>query len=504
MDVMDGDSVHKARTIPTDREQQVLRIVDVDGLIEPGHTARLIWEFLDSQNLEQFYERIKAVDGVAGRQCWDPKVLMTLWIYAYSEGISSAREISKLCQYHPAFQWITGLGVVNHSNLSQFRIQHGKALHNLFVEVLGALRSQDLIPLTTVMHDGTRIEANASSSSFRRQPTIQEHLRVAEEHVKRMEAAGESETLTQTEGAKLRRARQKTEKLRLAAAELEKVRAVKSGDKEKQEARVSTTDPESRIMKHSNGGFEPSYNAQISTDAANKIIVGVEISQSGNDVGELVRGVCTLEQNTGKLPAQIVVDGGYVSAANISAMQDKNIDMFGPIPNNEARTAGLKAKANSKINPEFQAEAFTYNPDNDSFTCPTGKTLRYCSKEVRGTNTCYTYKADPNDCQSCPFKAECCPNNKASGRSVSRKEQLPEVTSFGQKMQSKEARDIYKQRGPVAEFPNLWLKDKFKLRRFRLRGLAKVKIEMLWACLAYNLKQFFRLIKTSPQLSVEP
>jgi transposase len=501
MDVNEKVTAHNARTIRADRDQQVLRAIDVNELIEPEHPARLIWEFLDSQNLDRFYEGIKAVQGVAGRECWDPKVLITLWIYAYSEGISSAREISRLCQHHPAFQWITGLLVVNHWNLSQFRVQHAEALHNLFVDVLGAMQSQGLITLTTVMHDGTKIEANASSSSFRRQGTIQEHLRAADEHVKYMEAVGDSQTHTQVEKAKLSRARQKAEKLRLAISELEKVRALKSGDIEKHDARVSITDPESRIMKHSNGGFEPSYNAQISTDAANKIIVGVEISQSGSDFGQLLQGLHTIEQNMGQLPSQIVVDGAYVSASNIAAVQDKNIDMFGPIPNNEARTAGLKTS--SKISAQFQAEAFAYNSLDDTFTCPAGKTLRYCSKEVRGTNTCYTYKADARDCQSCPFKAQCCPTNKASGRSVSRKQQLPEVTDFAQKMLSQEAQDIYKLRGPVAEFPNLWLKEKFKLRRFRLRGIPKVKIELLWASLAYNLKQFFRLLKTAPQLSLE-
>ena len=67
------------------------------------------------------------------------------------------------------------------------------------------------------------------------------------------------------------------------------------------------------------------------------------------------------------------------------------------------------------------------------------------------------------------------------------------MREFRQKMQSPQAREIYRQRGTVAEFPNAWIKDKLALRQFRLRGLAKVGLEALWACLTYNVQQWIRL-----------
>jgi hypothetical protein len=59
-------------------------------------------------------------------------------------------------------------------------------------------------------------------------------------------------------------------------------------------------------------------------------------------------------------------------------------------------------------------------------------------------------------------------------------------------MEQPESKDIYRQRGPVAEFPHAWLKDKIHLRKFRLRGKLKAGIELLWACLTYNLMQWIR------------
>ena len=276
-----------------------------------------------------------------------------------------------------------------------------------------------------------------------------------------------------------------------ALRELDKVRASKSGQKEKENARVSLSDPESRVMKQANGGFKPSYNVQISTDAEQKIIVGMTVSGSGTDVGELGAAIDRVQQNTGALPEQVVVDGAYVSASNIVMMEEKKIEMIGPVPDNEAKTAGLKS--NSKISKEFLAAAFVYDAGTNTFTCPAGSLLRYVGKQTSGPNITYTYKAKLADCQPCAYKEMCCPSNKASGRAVTRSEQRPEIAKFSAKMQTDEAKEIYKQRSEVAEFPNLWIKEKLKLRRFRLRGLAKVEIEALWACLTYNLKQWIRL-----------
>ena len=105
------------------------------------------------------------MEGSAGRTPWDPRLLVSLWIYAYSRGISSAREIARRCTYEPAFQWLSGLGEINHHTLSDFRVNHDASLRELFVQVLGVLSAEGLVSLERVMHDGTRIKANAGAVS---------------------------------------------------------------------------------------------------------------------------------------------------------------------------------------------------------------------------------------------------------------------------------------------------------------------------------------------------
>ena len=93
-----------ARVRRIDRSQNVLRAVHIDKLVAATHAVRGIWELVGQLDLAQFYKPIRAVQGVAGRTPWDPQLLISVWIYAYSRGIGSAREISRRCQHDPAFQ----------------------------------------------------------------------------------------------------------------------------------------------------------------------------------------------------------------------------------------------------------------------------------------------------------------------------------------------------------------------------------------------------------------
>src|SRR5207342_284623 len=154
------------------RSQLTWQMLDVERLIELDHPARAIWELSGRLKLDGFYAPIEAVEGSAGRTPWDPRLLVSLWIYAYSRGISSAREIARRCTYEPAFQWLCGLEEINHHTLSDFRVAHGAALEELFVEVLGVLSHEGLVRLERVMHDGTKVKAFARGDSFRREDKL--------------------------------------------------------------------------------------------------------------------------------------------------------------------------------------------------------------------------------------------------------------------------------------------------------------------------------------------
>lgn len=77
------------------------------------------------------------------------------------------------------------------------------------------------------------------------------------------------------------------------------------------EARASTTDAEATVMKMGDGGFRPAYNAQFATDTASQVIVGVEVTTAGSDMGQLIPMLDQVAERAGAKPDEWLVDGGY-------------------------------------------------------------------------------------------------------------------------------------------------------------------------------------------------
>jgi transposase len=98
--------------------------MDVEKLVDEDHGVRAIWELAGRVDLRLYHEQIAAVEGIAGREHTDPRLLISLWLYAYSRGISSAREPARQCEYEPGCQWLCGLQPVSHRTLSGFRSEN--------------------------------------------------------------------------------------------------------------------------------------------------------------------------------------------------------------------------------------------------------------------------------------------------------------------------------------------------------------------------------------------
>ena len=82
-------------------------------------------------------------------------------------------------------------------------------------------------------------------------------------------------------------------------------------------------------MKQGQGGTAPSYNVQVSTDAAHGLIVDIDATQAGSDYQQLTPAIERIEQSMQRTPEQMVVDGGYISSNNIAEMEKRGIDLVG-------------------------------------------------------------------------------------------------------------------------------------------------------------------------------
>ena len=478
----------QARVRLVNRAQIIMRTLDVERLIAEDHPARAIWEFISELNLSPFYEQVKAVEGRAGQPPFDPRLMISVWIYGLSRGMNSARELSECCEWEPGLQWLCAMEAVNYHSLSTFRAVHGEALKKLFVEVLAALNAVGMVDLERVTVDGTRIRAACSNESFRQGKRLEQHIEEAKKHLEALEQDSPEETVTRRQQAARERARnERRQRLESAQKRWEELKQ-SQGEEKAATAQVSLTEAEARIMKQPGGGFGPNYNQQIATDAKQKIIVGAVLSDRGTDMGLLAEVIDQVKQTCGKLPQQVIVDGGYVSAENIQQMEQRGIEMIGPAPQANKPTTPRGGNA------AYSKEAFQYIADEDIYKCPEGKNLVHIRERGReGGRIEHHYRAKRSDCAACAHKSECCPTAETCGRTVVRTEPNPVFQAFREKMGSEAYQQQYRKRSEVAEFPNAWLKEKLGLRRFRLRGRAKAAVEGLWAVITYNVQQWIRV-----------
>src|SRR5580692_5456197 len=361
----------RARLAAVNRSQMVMRAIDVERLIEEDHPARSIWELVGRLDLSLYYAGIAAVEGRAGREHTDPQVLISLWLYAYSRGISSAREMARRCEYEPAFQWLCGLEPISHRTLSGFRSDHQAALNHLFVQVLGMLSAEGLITLERVTLDGTKIKANAGGNTFRRQEKIEAHLQLAREQVRLMEeqAAEEERMAKRQVAARRRAARQRQSRLEAAVREVERLQQEKKEDRDSFVARASSTDPEAHVMRNGEGGKVPSYNVQLLADTTHGLVVNVAATSEGIDHHQLEPALERCAQTLGRHPGQIVADGNYTNHASVAAAASCGVDFYGSWQ--ESWKPGERDAQGRSA--EFLASAFHYDAGKDCFTCPAGE-----------------------------------------------------------------------------------------------------------------------------------
>lgn len=487
-------STIRVRLAALNRSQLVLRSCDIESLIEADHSARSIWELMGRLDLSLYHAGIASVEGRAGREHTDPQLLISLWIYAYSRGISSAREIARQCEYEPGLQWLCALEPVSHRTLSGFRSDHKAALDDLFVQVLGMLSAEGLITMERVTLDGTKIKANAGGNTFRRKEKIEAHLKLAREQVRLMEeqSAQEEQMSKRQLAAKRRAARQRSSRLEAALQEVERLQRERKEDRGKFVARTSSTDPEAHVMRNGDGGTVPSYNVQLITDTKHGLIVNVEATTDAIDYRQLQPALNRCLETLGCRPQQIVADGDYTNHASVQAAAACGVDFYGSWQDSW-RPGEQDAQGRSAA---FQARAFAYNTEQDCFTCPAGQIMihRTTLNREHGVRT-HVYRASKEACANCEFRSPCAPQKARPQwvRSITRSEESAATTAFKAKMATEEAQQIYRQRSRIAEFPHAWIKERCGLRQFRCRGRVKAGMEATWAALSYNITRWFAL-----------
>jgi transposase len=378
-----------ARVMWPQRHQVELRPVDLDALLAPDHAARTVWAFVQTMDLAPLYARIKSVAGRGGAPAIDPAILAALWLWATIDGVGSAREVDRLCERDDAYRWICGGVGVNYHSLADFRTLHEAWLDAQLTRSIAALMDRRLVTLNAVAQDGLRVRAHAKASSFRRREKLAELLAQAQQQVQALKRE-----LTEDAGASARRkqaateraAREREQRLVAAVAAMDKLqrkpppepkkpkpskrrgRGASAGTaatgqdtatttpqaKPEAEPRVSTTDPEARVMKMADGGFRPAFNAQLAVDADTQLIAAVAITHSGSDMGQMSPMHQNIQQRYATTPEHWLADGGFTKLQAIDELTARGTQPV--LPPARSRNPGIDCLAPKDTDSPAQAQ----------------------------------------------------------------------------------------------------------------------------------------------------
>lgn len=402
-------STERIRTREPFRKQARMVFEVLEDLLAEEHRARLLWRVVETLDLSEFLRGRKAGPGSAGRDVTSVRMLLTLWLYATSVGIGSARAIERSVQSDDAFRWIAGDEAVGRTVLSEFRVSHGEALDKLLTEVLGTLLHKGLLSLDLVAQDGTRVRASASAPSFRGEKSLEECREQARLHVKAVLAETHDPESSEAEKrAREAGARDYARRVEEAIATVQELLA-----RGKDSPRASTTDAEARVMKMGDGGYRPAYNVQLATagspQGGARTIVGVRVINTGSDVGSVSPMLEQIQERTGELPETLLADGGHLKFDCLRWAAEHRVSVLMPLP----------------------------PPSKDP-------------KTHRGSYD------EP-------------------------------IVAWRERMQTPEAKEMYRARAGLAELPNAIFKGRLGLGQFLVRGLNKVTCVALLGTLAHNL-----------------
>jgi transposase len=324
------------RVLRPERNQVEMVVRDLESTLPADHVARIVWDFAQGLGLGPLYAEIKSVEGHAGRPQSDPRVYLALWMLAVVDGVGSARKVAELCERHDAYRWLRGKVPVNYHTLSDFRVEHGAVMDELLTQSVACLMSEGLVTLNRVAQDGVRIRASAGAASFRREETLRRCLEEAKAQVEALkrETHDDPAAASRREAAARKRAAEdRVRRVTAALAHLPDVASKKKGtaEEKKEKARVSTTDPEARVMKMADGGFRPAFNGQFATDAGSLVIVGVDVSNSGSDAGKLPPMLDQIKGRYGRMPGETLVDGGFAGHRDIEAATLRGTRVYAPV-----------------------------------------------------------------------------------------------------------------------------------------------------------------------------
>jgi transposase len=463
----------------TEPGQQVLFPSTLDEYIGEANPARAIAAFIGALD----FSTLGFVRGQAahtGRPGYDPRQLLGLYLWGHLNRIRSSRKLERECRRNLEAMWLMHKLEPDFKTIADFRKDNGEAIKQVVVRFRLWCLAEGLYGQEIVGIDGSKFKAqNNSERNFtekkladiikREQQRVEKYLRELDEADAAEEAEGTPAALTAEElREKLKRLKEK-----LSGHEELRQRMNREGL-----SQVSLTDADARLMKTSKGSAV-SYNVQTVIDDKHKLIVAYDVTNEGNDLGQLARMAVQGKEALGVEKLTVLSDGGYFDGQKIKECEAAGITAYLPLPESGAASSrGL-----------YPAADFSYDAARDVYICPQGETLTFRGKE-KGSNKKEYRIYRTAACAGCPVRAQCTTAKK--GRKLRRWIHEDVLERLKERLHAQPSQ--LKKRKELAEHPFGTMKVTMDQGYFLLRGLKKVTTEFSLTVLSYNFKRVLNIL----------
>jgi len=435
----------------------------------PGDSAvRIVSEIVDSMDHSGLYAKYTG----GGAPAYDPKIMLKLIVFGYSQGVRSSRRIDAASGQDMRFMFLSEMSHPDFRTISRFRKENLEAVNISFRETVRISMEMGLALLEHCSVDGTKLEANVSGKETYSKDRLEKTLELIDKRIAQI--LEEADRIEEEEDALYGDARgdELPSELKDAIARKKRLEAAKKAMDEAGRHTVGATDTDSRLMK-TRSGNKAAYNGQAVVDKENQVIVAADVVQDETDNRQYAPMMDDVKANTGAKPEKTSGDGGYFSTESIEYAANEGIDAY--IPDTSPK--------------KCPREGFVYEEERDAYICPEGKALTLCGERVNKGLEYRIYRC--YRCTGCP-RAEACHGKSSRYKEITRRVDDHLQQAMSAKMKSEEGRSVYRLRKQIVEpvFGNI--KANMGMRRLLLRGLEGAKIEYLLACTAHNIGKIAR------------
>jgi len=414
-----------------------------------------------------------------GNRPYDPKMILSLYLYGYLHRIRSSRRLQAETTKNIEIMWLLNELKPDDKTIANFRSDNTEALKQTFRDFNLMLNGIDLYSKELTATDGCKFRANNSRKNNHNPTTLKEKIarinKQISEHLNAIEKNDQKEQETDLPNP------QQCQEL-LKKLKDKKITYEKLLEQANQQGEVSTIDPDARLM-HSGGDNRPldvCYNAITITDSKHKLIVDFDLTNNPSDSGSLHTISEKAKEIMGVKALTNLADKGFYDGSDILVCEASGVKCLVAKP----QTQGPK-KAET-----FRRDRFSYDAALDCYVCPCGHQLRF-RRMVRyrgGHDEKGRVYENYAACRSCQRRVEC---TKGYFRIIVRSPYQDVLDGVDRR--TADNRVLYVKRCEIVEHAFGTVKAVWGFKQFLCRGLVKVRAELSLAFLAYNFRRVFNI-----------